>query len=91
MPPRSPAVHFPGRSRPAASPAVGDDLGVSAAVDVPALTFRQADIVARQGTGEHPEVMHTVLLALQHRCVIGTLAPAAYHALGYTRTVDLSE
>ncbi|MFF5082054.1 hypothetical protein ACFY36_33810 [Actinoplanes sp. NPDC000266] len=59
-------------------------------VDLPALAFRDADIIARLKTGERPDIVHTALLALRHRCVLGTLDPAAYHRIGYLRTLDLA-
>ncbi|MEU8817461.1 hypothetical protein [Actinoplanes sp. NPDC048796] len=60
------------------------------AIEVPPLTFRHTDIIARLKTGERPDIVHTALLALHHRCVIGTFDPAAYHRLGYLRTLDLN-
>ena len=44
----------------------------------------------RLDTGERLDVMHTALLALQHRCVIGTSHPATYHRLGYLRTLNVA-
>ncbi|MGK5678498.1 hypothetical protein [Actinoplanes sp. URMC 104] len=61
-----------------------------AGVEVADLTFRQADIISRLDTGEPSDVVHTALLALQHRCVVGTLEPVAYHRIGCLRTLDLS-
>ncbi len=58
--------------------------------DVADLTFRQADIISRLNTGEPLDVMHTTLLALQHKCVIATLDPSAYHRAGYLRTLNLA-
>ncbi|MET8153677.1 hypothetical protein ACIBSW_33480 [Actinoplanes sp. NPDC049668] len=73
------------RHRPAdetpASPAV---------VDVPPLTFRQVDVITQLNTGERLDTMHTALLALHYRCVIGTLEPEVYHRIGYGRVLNLA-
>jgi hypothetical protein len=61
-----------------------------AAVVAPPVTFRHVDVISRLNTGERLDVMHTVLLALQHHCVIGTLEPGIYHHLGYPRTLNLA-
>lgn len=58
--------------------------------DVRELTIRQVEIMSRLDTGERADIVHTALLGLQYRCVIGTLNPGAYHRLGYLRTVNLS-
>lgn len=60
-----------------------------AVIDVPPLTFRQVDVITQLNTGERLDVMHTALLALHHRCVIGTLEPDAYHRIGYGRVLNL--
>ncbi|MEU7906485.1 hypothetical protein [Actinoplanes sp. NPDC049118] len=62
----------------------------AAVVDVPPLTFRQADVITQLNTGERLDAMHTALLALHHRCVIGTLEPEVYHRIGYGRVLNLA-
>jgi hypothetical protein len=61
-----------------------------AVVDVPPLTFRQVDVITQLNTGERLDVMHTALLALHYRCVIGTLEPEVYHRIGYGRVLNLA-
>jgi hypothetical protein len=60
------------------------------ALITPPVELRHLEIIARLQSGEPLAVIHTALLALDNRCVIGTLDPAPYHRLGYRRTLDLS-
>ncbi|WP_436535504.1 hypothetical protein [Actinoplanes sp. HUAS TT8] len=57
---------------------------------VPDLAATDITTVVAIDAYEKPDVVHCALLALAHRCVIGTLDPAAYHRLGYLRTLDLT-
>jgi len=78
-------VHRLPRHRPA-----GEDPASLSVVDVPPLTFRQVDVITQLNTGERLDAMHTVLLALHYRCVIGTLEPDVYHGIGYGRVLNLA-
>jgi hypothetical protein len=49
-----------------------------------------ATAIAGLDTEGDPAVVHTALLALRHRCAVGTLDPAPYHRLGYLHTVNLT-
>jgi hypothetical protein len=55
------------------------DLDLTAIIAIPGLDAE-----------DRPDVVHTALLALTYRCVVGTLYPGRYHRLGYLRTVDLA-
>ena len=60
----------------------------SAAVEVPPSAFRQIEVITRLNIGERLDAMHTVLLVLPHRCVIGTLEPEIYHRIGHGRVLN---
>ncbi|MEV6342543.1 hypothetical protein [Actinoplanes sp. NPDC051851] len=61
-----------------------------AVVETAPLTVRQIDIMTGLKSAERPDTLHTALLALDHRCVIGTLDADTYHRIGYHRVLNLA-
>jgi hypothetical protein len=57
---------------------------------VPTLTGDDADLIARLRAYEPADMVHTALLAVRSSCWIATHDTAAYHRLGYLRTLSLA-
>jgi hypothetical protein len=57
---------------------------------VPTLTRGDADLIARLRAYEPADMVHTALLAVRSGCWIATHDTAAYHRLGYLRTLSLA-
>lgn len=68
--------------------ASADGPSAESAINVPTLEPEHIPAIAAIAD-DRPDVAHTALIALQHRCVIATTDPGAYHRIGYLRTLDV--
>lgn len=59
-------------------------------VTIAELDANAVTVIPALDTEHGPDGVHTAVLALTYRCVVGTLDPGPYHQLGYLHTINLA-